>query len=108
MPAPWPGKDALPEALDFARRHPMMEPGANVFDPVLGNLFFKAGGASIIGVLAPVVGEHLFGHPVFANGPAVGLNDIFGLLAAVKSQAGNIAAVVVDKTDQTGVLTDFS
>ncbi len=45
----------------------------------------------------------LFRNPVFANGSAVGLNDIFGRLAAVKAQAG-IAAVIVDKPDQTSVL----
>ncbi len=82
----------------------MMGPAADMLDPVLGQFLFKPGGASPVGVLVSIVGEHLFGHPVFADGPAVGLNDIFCALAAVKSQSGDVAAVVVDKPDQISVL----
>jgi hypothetical protein len=99
------GQDALPEAFDFAQRHGMMGRRSDVLDPVFGKLLFKPGSASPIGVLTPVVGEHLFGHSVFANGPTVGLDHVFGRLAAVKPQSGDIAAVVVDKPDQIGVLS---
>ena len=99
------GQDALPETLDLAQRHGMMGRRADVLDPVLGKLLFKPRAASPVGVLASVVGEYLFGNAVFANGPAVSFDHVFGRLAAIKSQTGDIAAVVVNKPDQIGDLS---
>ena len=69
----------------------------------LGQFLFKSGGAPPLDVLAAIVGEHLFGHAVFAYGLTVGLDHVLGRLAMVKPQAGNVAAVVVQIADQIDV-----
>jgi hypothetical protein len=75
-----------------------------MLDPVLFQFLFKPGGAPPVGVLPAVVGKHLFGNAVLAHRPAVGLDDILGGLAAVKPQAGDVAAVIIQITDQVSVL----
>jgi hypothetical protein len=77
-------KDRLPKPFDLAQRHGMMGPGADVLDPVHGQLFFKPRGAPPVGVLSTVVGEHLFGNPIFTHSPTVSLDHVFSSLAAVK------------------------
>jgi hypothetical protein len=96
-------QDRLPEALDLAQCHRMMRTGLDVFDPIFLKLALKPGGAAPVGVLAPVVGEHLLGNTVFGHGPAVGLDHVLGGLAAVKTQPRNVSRVVVDKADKVGV-----
>ena len=99
------GQNALPESLYLTQRHGMVGTRPDMLDPVFFKFLFKPGGASPIGILAAVVGEHLFGHAVFAHGPAIGLDHILGRLAAVKSQTGNVAAIIIQIANEIGVLT---
>ena len=75
-----------------------------MFDPVLGQFLFEAGGAPPVGILPAVVGKHLFRNTIFTHGTAVGLDHVLGRLAAVKPQSGDITAVIVDIPDQVGIL----
>ena len=83
----------------------MMGPGSDMFDPIFGQLFFEPGGAPPVGVLPTVVGEHLFGNTIFANGLSIRLDHVFSRLAAVKPHGCDIAAVVIDVADQIGIFT---
>ena len=94
----------LPEPLDLAEGHRVVRPGPDMFDAVFLQLLLEAGLAPPVGVLPPVVGQHLLGDPVLANPAAVGLKHVFGRLAAVQPQRGDVAAVVVDEADQVGVV----
>ena len=97
------GQDALPEPFDLSQSHGMVGAGTDMLDPVLGKFFLETGSPSPVGILSSVVGEHLLGHTVLSNGPAVGLDHVLGGLAAVKSQAGDVAAVIVQVANQVGV-----
>jgi hypothetical protein len=96
-------QDRLPKSFNLSQGHRVMRPGADVLYAVLFHLPFKPGLAPPVGVLPPVVGEHLPGHPVLGHPPAVGLENMLGGLTAVQAQGGDIAAVVVQKADQVGV-----
>jgi peptidoglycan/xylan/chitin deacetylase (PgdA/CDA1 family) len=96
-------QDRLPETLDLAQRHRVVGTGADVLDAVLFHLPFETGLTPPVRILATVVGKHLFGDAVFSHPPAVGLQDVFGRLAAVQSQGGDVAAVVVHEANQVGV-----
>jgi hypothetical protein len=76
-----------------------------VLDSVLFHLSLKTGLAPPVGVLATVVGQHFTGHTILGNPPAVGLQNMGGGLAAIKTQAGNISRIVVEKADQVGITT---
>jgi len=65
--------DGLPEAFDLAQGHGMMRSALNVVNPILAQLRLKAGGPAPTGVLAALIGEHLFGHAILRHGPAVHL-----------------------------------
>jgi len=97
-------QDRLPEPLDLAQRHRVVRPGADVFDTVFLQLLLEAGLPPPVGVLPPVVGQHLLGDPVLANPAAVGLQHVLGGLAAVQPQGCHVAAVIVDEADQVGVV----
>jgi hypothetical protein len=73
----------LPEPLDLAEGHRVVRPGPDMFDAVFLQLLLEAGLAPPVGVLPPVVGQHLLGHPVVGHRPAVGLKHVLGGLAAV-------------------------
>jgi hypothetical protein len=70
-----------------------------VFDPVFFHFPLKPGLATPVGVLAAVVGKHLTRHTVFGNPTAVGLEHMRRGLASIKTQAGDVTRVVVQKTD---------
>jgi hypothetical protein len=76
-----------------------------MLDAILLHLPFEAGLTAPVRILPTVVGQHLFGNAVFGHTPAVGLQHVFGGLAAVQSQGGDVAAVVVHEADQVGVTT---
>ena len=78
---------------------------SDVLDPVFFHLPLEAGLSSPVGVLPAVVGEHLTRHTVLGSPPPVGLQYMFGGLAAVKTKAGDVTRVVVYKADQVGILT---
>jgi len=65
--------DRLPEAFDLAQGHGMMRSALNVVNPILAQLRLETGGAAPTGVLAALVGEHLFGHAVLRHRSAVHL-----------------------------------
>jgi hypothetical protein len=54
--------------------------------------------------LAALIGEHLFGHAVFRHCRAVNLQDVLGRLAAKYVQPHHVAGVVIQESDQVGVL----
>jgi len=95
----------LPEPLDFAKRHGMMGTGADVLDTVFFHLPLEPGLAPPVRILPAVVGKHLPGHAVFGNCAPVGLQNMFGRLTAIQSQAADVPAVVVHKADQVRVAT---
>ncbi len=96
--------DGFPESLDLAQRHGMMRPAFDVVDPVLAQLRLKARGSSPTGILAPLVGEHLFRHAIFGYRRAVDLQDVLGRLAAKNVRPHHVAGEIIHKTDQVGVL----
>ena len=96
-------QDRLPEALDLTQGHGMVGTGTDMFDAVLFHLPFEAGLTAPIGILAAVVGEHLPGHTILGDAPAVGLQHVLGRLAAVQAQGSDVTAVVVHEADQVGV-----
>jgi len=65
--------EGLPEAFDLAQGHGVMRSALDVVHPVLAQLRLKARGAAPARVLAPLVGEQLFGHPIFGHRPAIHL-----------------------------------
>jgi hypothetical protein len=81
----------------------MVGTGTDVLDAVLFHLSLEAGLATPVGVLAPVVREHLFGNAVLGNAATVGLQHMGRCLAAVQLQGSDVAAVVIHKADQVGV-----
>jgi hypothetical protein len=93
----------LPEPLDFSEGHRMVRSGADVLDPVLSHLPLEPGLASPVRVLPAVVGEHLLGNAVLGNPAAVGLQHVFGRLAAIQPQGDDVPAVVVHEADQISV-----
>jgi hypothetical protein len=65
--------DGLPEAFDLAQGHGMMRPAFEVANPILAQLRLETGGPAPTGVLAPLIGEHFFGHAVLRHRPTVHL-----------------------------------
>ena len=98
-------QNRFPEALDFAQRHRVVGTGTDMLNAVLFHLPFEAGLASPVRVLPAVVGEHLFGNTILGNAAAICLQHMGGGLATIQAQAGNIPAVVVQKSDQVSVAT---
>jgi hypothetical protein len=96
--------DRLPEAFDLAQRHGMMRPAFDVVNAVLPQLRLETRRAAPTGVLAALVGEHLFGHAVFRHRRAVHLQHVLGCLAAKHIQPHHVARVIIQKADQVGVL----
>ena len=97
-------QDRLPEPLDFTQRHRMMRAASDMFYPVFLQFALEGGRAPPVHLLAAVIGQHLFRDAVFSHCPAVGFKNVCRCLAPVKPQTGYIARVIVDKTDQVGVL----
>jgi hypothetical protein len=95
--------DRFPEPFDLAQGHGMVGAGLDVPHPVFFKLAFKPGGPAPVGVLAPVVGQYLFGDTVFTERPAVGLQHVFGRLAAVKPQPRDVAGIIIHEADQVRV-----
>jgi hypothetical protein len=78
---------------------------SDVLDTVFFHLPLEPGLSSPVGVLPPVVGEHLFGYAVFGNTATVGLQNLFGRLTAIQTQGGDVSAIVIHKADQVRVST---
>jgi hypothetical protein len=87
--------DAFPEALDLTQRHGVVGARSDVLDPVFFHFPLEAGLSAPVGVLPAVVGEHLTRHTVLGSSPPIGLQYMFGGLAAVKTKAGDVTRVVV-------------
>ena len=71
-----------------------------MLNPVLFHLPLKAGLASPVCVLAAVVGQHLTRYTILSDSPPLGLQNMRCGLASIKTQAGDVTRVVVQKTDQ--------
>nr|WP_319525794.1 hypothetical protein [uncultured Desulfosarcina sp.] len=96
-------QDRFPEPLYLAQGHGMVGTGTDMLDTVFFHLPFEARLAAPVRVLTAVVGEHLPGNAVLGNTATVGLQHVFGGLAAVQSQGDDIPAVIVHEADQVGV-----
>ena len=68
----------LPEPLDLAQRHRVVRTGTDVLDALFLQFLLKPGLPPPVGVLPPIVGQHLLGNPVLANPAAVGLQHVLG------------------------------
>jgi hypothetical protein len=96
--------DGVPEPFDFAKRHRMMRPGADVGDAVLGHFVLEAARSAPSRILAAVVGKHFLGKAEFSGSPPVNLDDGLGGLAAEQLDADNEPRVIVHEGDQVGVV----
>jgi hypothetical protein len=96
--------DRLPEPFDLAEGHGMMRPALEVVNPILMQLRLKAGGPSPTAVLASLIREHFFGHAVLCHRRAVHLQHVLRCLAAKHVQPHHVAGVIIQKTDEVGVL----
>jgi hypothetical protein len=74
-----------------------------VGDAILLQLRFEAGGPAPGGVLAPVIGEHLFGGLELADGLPVDLNDRLSGGTAEQIGADDEARVIIQEGDDIGV-----
>jgi hypothetical protein len=95
--------DAFPESLDFSQCHGMVGTRFDMLDTIFFHFSFKPRLAPPVGVLAAVVGEHLTWHAILGNTPAVSFQNMLCRLASVKTQAGDVARIIVHKADQIGV-----
>ena len=93
------GIDVLPEALDLAERLGMVRRRTEVVDLVLAQFILEAGLAAPVGVLPPVVGQHLTRHAVLTDPAPVRLQDVFRRLAAEHPQRDHKARVVVHEPE---------
>jgi hypothetical protein len=96
--------DRFPKPFDLAQRHGMMRPALDVVNPILAQLRLEARGPAPTGILAPLIGEHLFGHAILGHRRAVHLQHVIGRLAAKDVRSHQVAGVVIHETDQVGVL----
>jgi hypothetical protein len=96
--------DRFPEPLDLAQGHGMVRPALDVGHPILAQFHLKTRGPAPTRVLAALIGEHLFGHAVLGHRRAVHLQHVLRRLAAKDVQPHHVAGVIVQKTDQVGVL----
>ena len=95
--------DAFPEAFDLAQRHGMMRAGFEVGDTVLLQLGFESRRAAPGGVLAAVVGEHLFGRFELGDGLAIDLDHGLGSRTAEQIGADDEAGVIIEERDDVSV-----
>jgi hypothetical protein len=94
----------LPEPLDLAQCHRVVRTGTDVLDALFLQFLLEAGLPPPVGVLLPVVGQHLLGNSVLGHPATIGLQYVLGGLASVQPQSGNVAAVIVDEADQVGIV----
>jgi hypothetical protein len=94
---------AFPEALDLAQGHGMMRAGFEVGDAVFLQLRFETGGAAPGGVLAAIVGEHLFGRFELGDGLAIDFDHGLGGGTAEEIGADHEARVIIQKGDHIGI-----
>ena len=97
-------EDRLPEPLDLAQRHRMVRLGFDVMDFVFLQLSLKAAVAVPARVLPSIVREHLFRRIVLGGSPAIHLDDVLPRLAPEKLEPRYIAGVIVDISDQIGIV----
>ena len=95
--------DGGPEALDLAQRHRVMRPGLEVGDAVLLELGLETAGAAPGGVLAAIVGEHLPGRLILADGHAIHLDDGGGRGTAEQVGPDHEPRVIIQEGDEIGV-----
>jgi hypothetical protein len=96
--------DRLPESFDLAQGHGMMRPALDVVDPILAQLRLETGRPAPTAVLAALIREHFFGHAVLGHRRAVHLQHVLRRLAAKYVQPHHVAGVIIQKSDQVGVL----
>jgi hypothetical protein len=96
--------DGFPEAFDLAQGHGMVRAAFDVVHPLLPQLRLEPGGPAPTRVLAPLIGEHLFGHAVLRHRPAEHLQHVLRRLAAEHVQPHHVTGVIVEKADEVGVL----
>jgi hypothetical protein len=95
--------DGGPEALDLAERHRVMRPGLEVRHTILLELGLEPAGAAPGGVLAAVVGEHLLGRLILADGHAIHLDDRRRRGTAEQIRPDDEPRVIIQEGDEVGV-----
>ena len=95
--------DGGPEALDLAEGHRVMRPGLEVSHAILLELGLEAAGAAPGGVLAAVVGEHLLGRLILANGDPIDLDDRGRSGTAEQVRPDHEPRVIIQEGDEVGV-----
>jgi hypothetical protein len=81
-----------------------MRSALNVVHPILPQLRLKTRGPAPTGVLAALIGEHLFGHAVLHHRPAVHLQYVLRRLTAKHVEPRYVAGIIIQKADEVGVL----
>lgn len=95
--------DRAPKPLDLPQGHGVMGLALEVRDSILAKFGLKPTHPPPIGILAPVVGEHLLRWIELADRPAIHLDDGFGRRAAEQIRPHDEARVIVQERDQVGV-----
>ena len=95
--------DRLPEALYFPERLRMMRAAPEVVHPALGQFLLKGCLAAPVGVLPPVVRQHLLRRPVGTDPAAIHFQHVVRRLAPEHFQGRDVTGMVINKPDEVGV-----
>jgi hypothetical protein len=95
--------DGGPEALDLAERHRVMGPRLEMRHAILLELGLETAGAAPGGVLAAVVGEHLLGRLILADGDPIHLDDRRRRGTAEQVRPDDEPRVIIHEGDEVGV-----
>ena len=95
--------DRGPEAFHLAEGHGMLRPGLEVLHAILLQHGLETAGAAPTGVLAAIVGQHLLGWLILADGHAINFNHGLGGGAAEQTRPHDEPRVIIHEGDQVGV-----
>ena len=95
--------DGGPEALHLAERHRMLRPRLEVLHAILLQHRFEAASAAPSGILPAVVGQHLFGRLILADGHAIHFNHRCRRGAAEQIRSHDEPRVIIHEGDEVGV-----
>jgi hypothetical protein len=95
--------DGGPEAFDLAEGHGMLRPGLEVGHMILLELGLEAAGAAPGGVLAAVIGEHLLGRLILADGHPIDLDDRGGGGTAEQIGPDHETRIIIEEGDEVGI-----
>lgn len=94
---------ARPEPLHLAQRHRVLRTRHQVRDAVLLQLTVKTALAAPVRILPAAIGKHLLGRLILGDCAPVGLDHRLRGRAAIQTQSGEVARVVVHERRDVGV-----